>query len=157
MVVGMVIASRLELAPRSFAGGVNVPAANSAPITGTIDATTFRTIAHDQGPAVVSIIVQRRANVPSFNFEDFFGLQSPYGRRAPRGGGSQQQQQQQEIVQGAGSGFIIDKAGYILTNNHVVEDAEEIAVMLADMTNPEDALKAKVVGRDKLTDSALIS
>jgi serine protease Do len=155
MVVGMVIASRLELAPRSFAGGVNVPAANSAPITGTIDATTFRTIAHDQGPAVVSIIVQHRANVPTFNFEDFFGLQSPYGRRAPRGGGSPQQQQQ-EIVQGAGSGFIIDKAGYILTNNHVVEDAEEIAVMLADMTNPEDALKAKVVGRDKLTDSALI-
>src|SRR5262245_64596862 len=64
MVVGMVIASRLEFTPRSFAGTANVPAANTAPITGTIDATTFRTIAHDQGPAVVSIIVNRRANVP---------------------------------------------------------------------------------------------
>ena len=56
-------------------------------------------------------------------------------------------------------GFIIDKAGFILTNNHVVEDADEIQVGLygMNMTNPNEHLyAAKVVGRDVLTDSALI-
>ena len=48
LVVGMVIASRLDLAPRSLAGTVSVPATNSAPLTGTIDASTFRTIAQDR-------------------------------------------------------------------------------------------------------------
>ena len=63
------------------------------------------------------------------------------------------------IQQGAGTGFIIDKAGFILTNNHVVEDADEIQVGLygANMSNPNEHLyAAKVVGRDILTDSALI-
>ncbi len=63
------------------------------------------------------------------------------------------------VQQGAGTGFIIDKAGFILTNNHVVEDADEIQVGLygMNMTNPNEHLyAAKVVGRDVLTDSALI-
>ena len=51
-----------------------------------------------------------------------------------------------------GSGFIIDAAGYVVTNNHVIEDAEEITVILQDDTN----LKAKIVGRDKKTDLALL-
>ena len=59
-------------------------------------------------------------------------------------------------VQGAGSGFIIDKAGYILTNNHVVEDATKIEVQLSNMRDGEDLLQAKLVGRDELTDTALI-
>ncbi len=51
-----------------------------------------------------------------------------------------------------GSGFIIDPAGYIATNNHVIADADEITVILHDNTN----LKAKVVGRDTKTDIALL-
>jgi len=51
-----------------------------------------------------------------------------------------------------GSGFIIDPSGYVVTNNHVIEDAEEITVILHDDTN----LKAKIVGRDKRTDLALL-
>ncbi len=51
-----------------------------------------------------------------------------------------------------GSGFIIDAAGYIVTNNHVIADADEITVILHDNTN----LKAKVVGRDTKTDIALL-
>ncbi len=51
-----------------------------------------------------------------------------------------------------GSGFLIDKHGLILTNNHVIEDAEEIVVKLADGTER----RAKVLGRDKKTDIALI-
>ena len=52
---GMVLASRLDFTPSSFARTVNVPALNSAPLDGPIDAATFRNIAHDQNPVVVSI------------------------------------------------------------------------------------------------------
>ena len=54
-----------------------------------------------------------------------------------------------------GTGFIIDKSGLILTNNHVVEDADDIHVSLFG-GGPTESYKAKVVGRDPLTDSALI-
>ena len=57
-----------------------------------------------------------------------------------------------EQMQGAGSGFIIDPAGYIVTNFHVVGHADQIIVDLADGTE----LPARVVGSDELTDIALI-
>ena len=57
-----------------------------------------------------------------------------------------------EQVQGAGSGFIIDPAGYIVTNNHVVGSADRIVVSLSDGTN----LPAVLVGADAATDIALI-
>lgn len=51
-----------------------------------------------------------------------------------------------------GSGFIVDPSGYIVTNNHVIEDADEITVILQDDTN----IPAKLIGRDKKTDLALL-
>ena len=60
MAVGMVIASRLDLAPASSAQSVSVPAANSAPLSGPIDATTFRNIAKVNAPAVVNIQTEVR-------------------------------------------------------------------------------------------------
>jgi serine protease Do len=162
VVVGMVIASRLDLAPASFAGTLSVPAANSAPLTGTLDASTFRNIAKTAGPSVVSIVIEGTRPVQQ-SFDNFFNFIQP--DQPPQGGGGrnrqrpqQQQQQREEPIQGAGSGFIIDKAGYILTNNHVVEGANRIEVFLSNMnelTEPA-GLPAKVVGRDELTDTALI-
>ena len=61
MAVGMVIASRLDLAPASSAQTVAVPAINSAPLSGPIDATTFRNIAKLNAPAVVNIQTEVRA------------------------------------------------------------------------------------------------
>jgi serine protease Do len=55
-------------------------------------------------------------------------------------------------VTSLGSGFIIDGSGYVVTNNHVIDDAEEITVILQDNTN----LKAKLVGKDTKTDIALL-
>ncbi|WP_308911832.1 DegQ family serine endoprotease [Pseudokordiimonas caeni] len=55
-------------------------------------------------------------------------------------------------AQSLGSGFIIDKAGYVVTNNHVIEDADEITVIIKD----GEELPAKVVGRDSKTDLALL-
>jgi serine protease Do len=162
LAVGMVIASRLDLAPSSSAQTVNVPATNSAPLNGPIDASTFRNIAKAQIPTVVNIRTEARARTRELTeffgggddiFERFFGAPAPRGRTprpSPRGedpGGP--------VTQGAGTGFVIDKAGFILTNNHVVEGADVIRVSLFNGGLNED-YAAKVVGRDPLTDSALI-
>jgi serine protease Do len=152
IVGGMVLASRLDLTPRSLAGTIDVPVTNSAPFSGPVDATTFRTIAHDQGPSVVSIRV--RSEREGRGIGELFS-QQPFGRRgAPRA--QPDQDAEPEIVQGAGSGFIVDKQGFILTNNHVVEDATEIEVKLMGMDDLSQWLPAKLVGRDALTDTALI-
>jgi serine protease Do len=151
LVVGMVIASHLGITPASIARPMDLPTANSAPISGPIDSTTFRSIAHDASPSVVSIRTRAKREVRGV--ADFFQFDNPFG------GGRRQQPQrppQQQILEGAGSGFIIDKNGFVLTNNHVVEDATEIEVQLATMRNGEPGLKAKLVGRDVLTDTALL-
>ncbi len=75
-------------------------------------------------------------------FGDFFG----------RGGGQQERKVQTPKKQGAGSGVILSTDGYIVTNNHVVEDADEILVKLND--NRE--FKGRIIGTDKATDLALI-
>jgi serine protease Do len=60
-----------------------------------------------------------------------------------------------QITEGAGSGFIVDVSGLILTNNHVIEGATRIAVALHGAEAGKE-YDARVVGRDPLTDSALI-
>src|SRR5580704_162721 len=66
--------------------------------------------------------------------------------------GEQDQSQQQQIEHGIGSGVIISSDGYIVTNNHVVDGAMQMRVML----NDRRVLTAKLVGVDKLTDLAVI-
>ena len=155
LVVGMVIASRLDLTPLSGAanGPLAIPATNSDPLTGQIDATTFRNIARIAGPAVVSIRATTMQRVQSTDtLREFFGLPLPSVPGQGRDGG-----EPREVPQtGAGSGFIIDKNGYILTNNHVVEGATEIRIRLSTMHESEEGLKARIVGRDELTDTALL-
>jgi serine protease Do len=158
--VGMVISSQWGLPQASSAQTVNVPASNNAPLSGPVDATTFRNIAKAQGPVVVNIRTSARVRREMTDGSEdllrrFFGQQQPNDprrRRAPR-------EDDLPVQQGAGTGFIIDKSGFILTNNHVVEEADEIQVGLfgANMSNPGEHLyAAKVIGRDTLTDSALI-
>jgi serine protease Do len=157
--VGMVIASRLELSPSSSAQPVNVPAMNSAPLNGPIDSGTFRNIARAVSPSVVNIRTESRRRTQELT--EFFGgpgsggggddlFQRFFGRPDPR----QPQRPQEQITEGAGTGFIIDKAGFILTNNHVVDDATRITVAL--LGGPNEEYDAKIIGRDPLTDSALI-
>lgn len=81
-------------------------------------------------------------------FEDFFGEFFGFGGR----GRGQQRQVQTPKRQSAGSGVIISKDGYIVTNNHVVKDADEITVKLND--NRE--FTGRIIGLDETTDLALI-
>ena len=80
-------------------------------------------------------------------------LPAPFGDMLPplfrpAGGGNGAMPEQHAL----GSGFIIDPAGYIVTNNHVVDGAHEVSVTLTD----GNKYKAKVIGRDAKTDLALL-
>ena len=109
----------------------------------------FSGLADTVSPAVVHIRVEKSANGEGSmmgpfggrdQFRDFFG-----DRFGPR--------QRPDFKQpGLGSGFIIDKDGYIVTNHHVVDGAETIKVILKD----ESEYPAKIIGTDPVTDIALI-
>jgi serine protease Do len=84
---------------------------------------------------------------PGSPFEEFFRDFFDHGM--PKGGRPEAQPRKTTSL---GSGFIIDPTGYIVTNNHVIADADEITVILHNNTN----LKAELVGRDTKTDIALL-
>lgn len=122
--------------------------APAAPVIGTNGGSLpdFRTIARDNRSAVVSITVSGTDR----SMEELYGENSPWGEFFRRFGHPQQQPNPRR--QGSGSGFIISADGKILTNAHVIDEADEIKVYLAD--NREYA--AKVLGMDKGSDVALI-
>jgi len=106
---------------------------------------TFRGAASRALPAVVFIQVEKKASavqqqqIPE-QFRRFFGL-------PPGGEGGDQ-----PPVGGAGSGFILDGEGHVITNNHVVADTDEVLVRLVDGRE----FSAKVVGTDDMTDVAVL-
>jgi serine protease Do len=166
LAVGMVLASRLDLTPASSAQSINVPVANSAPITGPLSADTFRNIAKSVTPSVVNIRTEMKAKgndlteffggrgtTPDDLFHRFFGNPGQPDDQDQRGS-RRGRPQREPKTSAAGTGFVISKDGYILTNNHVVEDATKIEVYFYG--DDETPYTAKVIGRDQLTDSALL-
>lgn len=113
----------------------------------------FSQLAESARPGVVNIRTERTMKGGGRVFRHFFG--EPFGgRRNPFEDffGPVPEPQQEYKQQSLGSGFIIGKEGYIVTNNHVVDSADQIKVRLAD----ENEYDATVVGRDPKTDLALI-
>ncbi len=175
LAVGMVIASRLDLAPQSAAQTLTVPPMNSAPVAGALDAQTFRNVAKAQQPMVVNIRTESKQRAQDLS--DFFGggqvpedfmrrFFGPGGPNAPPNSpddqpppGDRRQQPRQprgQTMVSAGTGFIISsKDGLILTNNHVVEGVSKIEVSLFG-EDDDQTYAAKLIGKDALTDSALI-
>ena len=134
--------------------GVAAPAAN--PAAASLPLNGFTEIVAANGPAVVNVSVRgttkasaQMPEIPGLDPEsplyDFFRGFGGRGQRGGRGGGN-------VPMQGLGSGFIVSADGYILTNAHVVDHADEVMVRLTDRRE----YKAKVVGADKQTDVALI-
>jgi S1-C subfamily serine protease len=83
-------------------------------------------------PGVVQVTTTSRVDVPP---DPFFGFDPP-----------------DETRRALGSGFVIDKAGFIVTNFHVIEDAETVEVSFSN----NDSMRARIVGRDASTDLALL-
>ena len=119
---------------------------------------SFVKIASEVKPAVVNIsaVFEENYSAPQYEFffgspfedffDEFFGGQSPQGRRQPR------TRQFQRRYEGMGSGVIIDPDGYVLTNEHVVQNAKQIKVTTSD----DKKYEGKVVGKDARTDIAVI-
>jgi serine protease Do len=144
---GLIVAGSLTPAPAQSATKSTVPALRPSKLATSGPATaSFADIAEQLNPAVVNIDAtsrsvsrpKQRAGMPLPDSPDLFGRAPERERQGPR--------------RGAGTGFVIDPDGYILTNHHVIEGAERIAVRLADGRT----LRAEKVGSDPDTDIALI-
>jgi serine protease Do len=132
--------------------------ASGVPTTQAVDNAVrslpdFSPLVEKYGPAVVNVEVVEKAqpsggpqglspNDPFYDFFRRFGIPAP--DQGPRGNAPP--------VRGAGSGFIVSPDGYILTNTHVVGNADEVTVRLTDRRE----FPAKVVGADERTDVAVI-
>ena len=144
--------SRLRIA---LVAGVLITGASFA-MTSVTEARTapesFADLAAELLPKVVNIsttqTIEGREGMempqlpPGSPFEDFF--KEFFDRN--------QQQNRQRRATSLGSGFIVSADGYVVTNNHVIQDADEISVVLHDDTR----LEAKLIGRDAKTDLALL-
>ncbi len=139
--IGMFVGSRMgHMGPLNAPGGViGFP-------------QSFADVAARVTPAVVNISTTSTVRVPGNPFRHFFGPdeEGPFGDFFKKFYGDTPDREMKQ--QSLGSGFIVDKEGYILTNNHVVEGADEIKVKCSDGRE----FRAKVIGRDKKTDLALI-
>lgn len=117
-----------------------------ASVAQPVDLTTAAEVATQSVVYIKVSSTSRQTQMQDIDpFSDFFGDFFGHGQRSP-------QQRQAPKRSGAGSGVILSADGYIVTNNHVVEDADEILVKLND--NRE--YKGRIIGLDKSTDLALL-
>lgn len=148
----LVLASLFSLNDSAYAGSPPKLNVKDAAISPAIKAaTSLAPIIKEVSPSVVNIHTSKKVKamsrlMPYFDdplFRQFFG--------DPRGGADQVPRERRE--QALGSGVILSEDGYILTNNHVVDGADEIKVALADDKTTFDA---KVIGTDPQTDIAVL-
>ena len=128
-----------------------VTTAAPAAATSAVPVSSYAPVVEGVTPAVVTIRVEKRAQavptdgqmqMPDDLFRQFFGGRGmPMVPRQPRG-----------VERGLGSGVVVKSDGYILTNNHVVDGADQVNVELPDHRR----FTAKVVGTDPLTDLAVV-
>jgi len=121
-------------------------------VTGLPD---FTDLIEKAGPAVVNIRTTERVRMGQGGpgeeeMQEF--LRRFFGQPIPRRRSPQQPQEEQEVQRGVGSGFIISDDGFMLTNAHVVEGADEVTVTMTDRRE----FKAKVLGADRRSDVALL-
>ena len=124
----------------------------------------FTELVEQVGPSVVNIRTLEKVRLAEPDngapdeemqefFRRFFGVPMPNVPRSPRQGPRQNRPQPEEAQpRGVGSGFILTADGFIMTNAHVVDGADEVVVTLTDKRE----FKARIVGLDKRTDVAVV-
>jgi serine protease Do len=144
---GMFLASGLDLTPPASADQSPIETREIPPAYALPD---FADIAERANPAVVSIIstslIERGSGRRSIFHQFFFG---PDSEEEPEDSEGEDRRREDS----GGSGFLISEDGYILTNFHVIEDADRVEVRVKDDSQP---YRAEVVGEDRLTDLALL-
>ena len=145
---GLIVAACLDITPSSNAE-VNNNQENKIPMVTLPD---FSVLAEKALPAVVNISSTKIVKVPpqAQQMYRFFYWFFPGPGHNDRGGPNVPPQEFRS--KSLGSGFIIDKDGYIVTNYHVIDGADEVEVSIT----PDVKYKAKIIGKDKKTDIALI-
>jgi serine protease Do len=146
MLVGGVLTTQIQRPEAALARPSDPP--QSAAARGSMTLDTFRDLARGLTPGVVNVNTSKVVKRQRYRdpFRDFFGDDMMDRFFGPQGG------QERQTQRALGSGFVIDKDGYILTNRHVVDGADQISVTLVNGKNYE----AKLVGRDARTDVALL-
>jgi serine protease Do len=147
---GIVFGSGYAMPPASHAGEPSTAIFSNASGGVPMVPGNFSDLADQVRAGVVNIQVSRKvsnAEFPAFRGNPF-GDRDPFGEFFRPFGGNRPERKQQ----GVGSGCIISQDGYILTNNHVIEDADQIKVKLAGGKE----IDGRVVGRDPKTDLALV-
>ena len=136
----------VHFASTSDPGVNNAPINNSAPGNSSVPVTSYADIVSRVSPAVITIHSEMRVRAPQqYPFMDDPMFRQFFGDRVP-------QQMPEQRRSGLGSGVIVSTDGYILTNHHVIDGAEQIKVDL----NDNRTLDAKVVGSDPLSDLAVL-
>jgi len=124
------------------------------PVIGAANTTmvpaSFAELAKEAKPGVVNIQTVKTIKGGGRVFKHFFG--QPFGGQNDMFDDFFNQRPQSRKEKSLGSGFIISKDGYIVTNNHVIKDADQIKVILHDKTQYD----AEIIGTDPVTDLALI-
>lgn len=150
--VGMIFTSNLGWTPKGFAdkkGEPMVLGAQGGPSAELLQAyntsKAFTVISKEMLPTVVSVYTSKTVKRSKNDMIDPFWRQF-----LPRDFNPEQAQPQRQ--EGLGSGVIVSREGYILTNNHVIEDMDDIKVVLYDKREFE----AKLIGKDPLTEVAVI-
>ncbi len=155
---GLIFASNLGWTPVSFSSDQPKsapPSATSIPARTLAEqfSELFESAADKVSPAVVPIFSEQEVKVaspfgsPEDPFREFFG--DDFFKRFF---GTPPQGDQKQTVRGLGSGVIVSSDGYILTNNHVVDGADKLTVVLSDKRK----YTAKIIGADPQTDVAVI-
>jgi serine protease Do len=149
---GLVISAAFNLSPISnalFHGEKDKPAVVPASTPGRMLPVDIPALFKEVSPAVVNISTTQMVKFNRPRMRSPFGQQDPFEEFWNNYFGNMPREQKRRSL---GSGFIVSEDGFILTNNHVVEKADEITVTLLD----KGEFKAEVVGTDTRTDIALI-
>lgn len=157
LAIALAVAGAAAFTPVDPAFAQSAPQPRSLPdFTELVDQVSpavvnIRTVERSRGSARGGTDGQMDEEMQEF-FRRFFGVPMPNTPRQQRPNPRGNQEQEEQQPRGVGSGFILTQDGYVMTNAHVVEGADEVIVTLTDKRE----FKAKTIGADKRTDVAVV-